>query len=266
MDHRLARILVVFALSGVLALGGCGEPAREAEVVDAQSRILGTVLVQSYTAGMSVRNRPIECMVLSESGVTAEDPDVILIMATIHGSEPAGTALVGGLAEHLKKRADLVAGRLVLLMPVANPDGLAVGTRHNARGVDLNRNFAAANRLNSAKFGMSALSEPEARTIEMLIRQYMPNRIVSIHQPLRCIDYDGPAYGLARRMRRYCDLPVKRLGAHPGSLGSFAGVTLGIPTITLELPRHAHKLSDEVLWKKYGEALVAAVTYTAEAK
>jgi protein MpaA len=148
-----------------------------------------------------------------------------------------------------------------VLLPAANPDGLAYNSRSNANGVDLNRNFSTANRANSAEFGRTALSEPEARAIQQLIRQYSPDRIVSIHQPMGCIDYDGPGYAIASRMAQYCSLPVKKLGAKPGSLGSYAGLTLGIPIITLELSQSDSGVSSDSLWQRYGKALLAAVTY-----
>jgi protein MpaA len=148
-----------------------------------------------------------------------------------------------------------------VLLAVANPDGVAHRSRFNANGVDLNRNFPAANRVNERKTGPSALSEPEARVIKQLIDQYSPDRIVSIHQPLACIDYDGPGVDIAARMTFYCDLPVKKLGARPGSLGSYAGVDLKIPIITLEMKANDSNLDSEVLWRKYGRVLIAAIVY-----
>ena len=148
-----------------------------------------------------------------------------------------------------------------MILPVANPDGAAYNTRYNANKVDLNRNFATANRINNAEFGRTALSEPEARAIQQLIRQYNPDRIVSIHQSQSCIDYDGPGYAIAGRMAQYCGLPVKKVGAKPGSLGSYAGLTLGIPIITLELSQSDSGVSSDSLWQRYGKALLAAVTY-----
>ena len=165
------------------------------------------------------------------------------------------------LERYLQEHQELLKGRKVLLLPVANPDGIARNNRYNARDIDLNRNFPASNRINSYRFGYSALSEPEARAIALLIRQYAPDRIVSIHQPLACIDYDGPSQALADRMAEYCSLPLKKVGAKPGSLGSYAGITLGIPIITLELPRAADKFNQEQLWQQYGPALAAVITY-----
>jgi len=214
-------------------------------VIPSRYRIVGT----------SVQRRPIMCLELGDG------PDVTFIMATIHGNEPAGTPLVRRLARHLRQNRELLNGRMVVLMAVANPDGMVNRSRYNAKGVDLNRNFQAANRVNSKQTGLTALSEPESRIIKQLILQYKPDRIVSIHQPLACIDYDGPGRMLAQSMARYCDLPVKKLGARPGSLGSYAGETLGIPIITFEMLPTDSQLNSEALWRKYGKSLIAAIVY-----
>jgi len=198
--------------------------------------------------------------------VLGHGQDVTLILATIHGNEPAGTPLVRRLTSHLQQNPDVLSGRKVVIMPVANPDGMAHNSRYNINGVDLNRNFATANRSNSARHGYKALSEPESRAIASVIRQHCPDRIVSIHQPLACIDYDGPAWSLTNQLAKQCDLPIKKLGARPGSLGSYAGLSLQIPIVTLELPGSADRLSRESLWQQYGPALVSAVTYPSMAK
>jgi protein MpaA len=187
--------------------------------------------------------------------------DVTFIMATIHGNEAAGTPLVRSLSWYLRQHPEMLAGRKVVLMAVANPDGMVHSSRYNAKGVDLNRNFEAANRINTKETGLLPLSEPEAVIIKGLIQEYKPDRIVSIHQPLNCIDYDGPAQMLAERMGQYCALPVKKLGAMPGSLGSYAGVTLGIPIITFEMLPADSQLNSVALWQKYGRALLAAIIY-----
>jgi protein MpaA len=146
-------------------------------------------------------------------------------------------------------------------MPVANPDGMANNLRTNIRGVDLNRNFEARNRKNIKRYGEKPLSEPESRALKNLILEYEPTRILTIHQPFGCIDYDGNAAGIAERMGQFCELPVEKVGAMPGSLGSFAGIETGIPIITLELKENDHLFDDRTLWDKYGKALLAFVTY-----
>lgn len=208
-----------------------------------------------YIVGRSVESRPLDCIVIGRGS------DVTFILATIHGNEQIGTPLVHRLTQHLQQHSCLLNGRKVIILPIANPDGIARNKRTNSRGVDLNRNFPASNRLNNARFGSAALTEPESRIIDRLIWQYHPNRIVSIHQPLACIDYDGPALDLARHMAEYCPLPIRKLGAKPGSLGSYAGETLNIPIITLELKRSDDSLDPDTLWRRYGKTLLAAIAF-----
>lgn len=209
------------------------------------------------TLGQSYEGRPIECI------VHGDGPDVLLVIATIHGNEAAGTPLVAAFSEWLIAHPDELVGRQVVIVPVANPDGMASGKRFNARGVDLNRNFPAGN-WKEAKtekvslHGHSPLSEPESRVLMQIVCRYFPTRVISIHQPLECIDYDGPGLSLAKAMADKCDLPVKKLGGRPGSFGSFVGVTLGKPIITLELPKEAG-MDAKALWKKYGESMIAAL-------
>jgi protein MpaA len=255
MNKKWASILRVHALFLIMAFAGCVEPVSYPELVSAPQPPAIVLPTRYRIVGTSVQGRPIMSLVLSRG------PDVTFIMASIHGNEPAGTPLVRRLAKHLQEHPQLLAGRMVVLLPTANPDGIARNSRYNAHGVDLNRNFAAANRLNNQKGGPRALSEPEARAIEQLILKYPPDRIVSIHQPLACIDYDGPGQMIANHMAQYCDLPVKKLGAQPGSLGSYAGVTLGIPIITLEMLKTDSQLDSETLWQRYGKALLAAIVY-----
>ena len=209
-----------------------------------------------FIVGETVSKRPIECQVYGKGD------DVFWIIATIHGNEAAGTPLVAKFVQWLKANPKELEGRTVVITPVANPDGMADNVRHNKHGVDLNRNFPAGNWNTAGEKapGQTPLSEPESRSLMRVLCQYFPNRIVSIHQPLTCLDYDGPAEALAKAMGAKCKLPVKKLGSRPGSLGSFVGVTLGKPIVTMELPENAGMDGDK-LWKEYGEALIAALRY-----
>lgn len=209
-------------------------------------------------AGKSVDGRPIPYHVLGEGS------SVILFLATIHGNENAGTPLMHSLMSFLKQRPDLLDGYKAVIVPVMNPDGFAKNTRGNAHGVDLNRNFPATNRENSARYGPAGLSEPESKAIFALLEKYQPTRIITMHQPWAIVDWDGPGEPLARHMSRHTVLPAKRIGSRPGSLGSYAGSDLQIPIITWELPGKAHKDSPEKLWRLYGRSLVAAITYPDE--
>lgn len=255
ISMEMKRYITLACLTVALFLAGCQQPEPQSVVIRRDPRLTRTLTTQRQIVGRSVQNRYIQTIVFGQG------PDTTLIIATIHGNETAGTGLVELLPDNLRKSPGLLRGRRVVIVPVANPDGKANNTRGNAHDVDLNRNFAADNRMNSKRNGSSPLSEPESRVIAQLISRYRPSRIIAIHQPLACIDYDGPGRDIAERMALYCDLPVKKLGARPGSLGSYAGEEIGIPIITFELRRNDHKLSRRKLWELYGNALLAAVAY-----
>ncbi|NNM27436.1 MAG: DUF2817 domain-containing protein [Phycisphaerales bacterium] len=256
MQRTLAGMLLV------ATTWGCTTPSRsyvEPPPLAAQPPALpaparSVAEVASRVAGHSIETRPIAYTRLGEGPCRA------LLLGTIHGNEAAGTPLLERLLIELPRTA-AGAGVSIVVVPVVNPDGHARGSRLNARGVDLNRNFPCANwREHRTRHGVEPASEPETRAIIDLIDRYRPERIVSIHQPIGCVDYDGPGRTLAEAMASVCDLPVRKLGARPGSLGAYAGEESGIPTITLELPGHASRLEDGVLWDRYGPALVAAIT------
>jgi murein peptide amidase A len=247
------RLLIAGCLVQFFVLTGCQRIASDSQKVLKPA-------YQSYIAGYSVQNRPIECFVLGSG------EDVIFIKGAIHGDEPASATLANAMLKYLKSNPHLLNGRKVILLPVVNPDGLAAKTRFNARGVDLNRNFEAVNRIDKSEYGMFGLSEPESVIIKELLHKYKPDKIVSLHQPLACIDYDGPAIDIAMKMSRYCDLEVKKLGARPGSFGSYAGITLGIPTITVEMYDSDTSLSEDQVWQRYGKMMLAAMMYPEDIK
>ncbi len=245
--NRLRTILIGFAIVSLMAVSGCVDPYAP--------KIVTPSATQTDVIGHSVQNRTLECYRFGSG------PDTILVLGAIHGSEPAGKPLAWKLIDAIQKDRRLLNGRTILVIPVANPDGYAAGTRENVNDVDLNRNFPAANRINITEYGTQPLSEPEALALKDIIETNRPARVVSIHQPLACIDYDGPGLEIAQNMARVCDLPVTKLGAHPGSMGAYVGETLGIPIVTLELRATDKKLTADELWAKYGRALTAAIVY-----
>ena len=208
-----------------------------------------------HVVGHSVEGRPLECAILGDGPVT------VLVMASIHGDEAAGTPLVRELAMRLSRRSDWLRDRRVIVLPEANPDGVARRHRRNARGVDLNRNFPAANWRSRTSTGPDPLSEPEARVVHDLVRRYAVDRIITFHQAANLLDYDGPGMELAEAMAAVSPLQIERMGARPGSLGSWAGVDHGLPTITVEMPRGDDHATPAELWERYGRLLVAAIRH-----
>lgn len=209
--------------------------------------------VERQTIGTSREGRAIEAWSIGDPVADV----ALLVVASIHGSEPDGTPVVEAFRDALVREPAAVGKDRVVIVPIANPDGFARRSRTNAAGVDLNRNFPADNRIDRSRFGSSPLSEPESRALHDLIVAVRPRAIVSIHQPLECVDFDGPGEPLAVSVAAACGLPVEKLGSRPGSLGAWFGETLGRPIVTLELPRAA----PEATLGRYAGALAAALAH-----
>jgi protein MpaA len=169
-----------------------------------------------------------------------------LVMAGQHGNEPETTVLLSAALRSIPNQ--LLSCAVIL---AANPDGLARGTRGNAAGVDLNRNFPASNWSSNMVYyswndenpqdtelspGVKAASEPETRALLTLLKKLNPEAVISLHAPLNCID-DLQSTRLAKSLSKLMDLPlVANIGySTPGSFGSWAKENR-LPLITLELP------------------------------
>lgn len=228
-----------------------------------EPRPVTSVATSETVLAWSVKGKPIHVYRFGSGG------DVSLILGGIHGSEPTSANIAEQLVDELRRNPSLYAGRTVVVIPRTNPDGLATGSRTNARGVDLNRNFPASNwRLasNGARtHGTQPLSEPESAAIRRAVLEYAPSKIVSIHSIARGrhgVNFDGPAEGLARAMTRQNGYRlIPNMGyPTPGSFGTWAGIDGGIPTITLELPRES---SGAAVWRENRAALLAAIQFSA---
>jgi predicted deacylase len=211
---------------------------------------------------MTIQQRPIELFVFGDN------PSPVLVIGGIHGSEPTSVDVAQRLARNLLNDSSIwfgTGGKSVAIIPVANPDGYARLARTNAAGVDVNRNFPAKNfrvrETSRSSNGPEPLSEPESRAIKKAIDTLKPRLIISIHSiddERRCNNFDGPAEPIAQLMSQHNGYPVTATMGYPtpGSLGSYAGIDLGIPIITLELPR---KQPGEQAWSVNREALLAAI-------
>lgn len=195
---------------------------------------------QWLTVGESVEARPIEALLVGQGAHR------VLVIGGIHGDEPEGLPLVEWFTEELRADATLTANVQVLVVRNLNPDGTSAKQRTNKNGVDLNRNFPAANWDATAKTprfhpGPKPESEPETRIAVRLIRDFRPERVLVMHatvgKPMN--NYDGPGRELAQSLKQFNGYAVTDTIGYPtpGSLGSWVGVDLSTPIITLELPR-----------------------------
>lgn len=192
-------------------------------------------------------------------------PRRVLLLGGIHGDEFSAVSVVFQWMRRLdSERFQLFHWRVI---PCANPDGLLAqpARRMNARGVDLNRNFPTPDwksdairywesrtRKDPRRYpGPSALSEPETRWLLQQIVEFKPDAIVSVHAPYGVLDYDGPD----EPPNRFGYLRLHQLGTYPGSLGNYAGVNLGVPVITLELPHAGIMPTSQQSQRVWGDML-----------
>lgn len=157
-----------------------------------------------------------------------------LIIGVFHGDEPQGKYLID---EYSKKNN----AEGLLFIPCLNPDGLQLGKRTNANGVDLNRNFPTKNweltEKNEFFGGMRAGSEIETQFLTDTISEFKPELILTLHAPYKVVNYDGPAKEISEKISQIINYPVEASIGYPtpGSFGTYAGIERQIPAITLEL-------------------------------
>jgi protein MpaA len=175
-------------------------------------------------------------------------------VAGLHGEEPETVQLARGIVERVA-----AVDATCAIVVCANPDGVSDGTRQNARGVDLNRNFPAAswragttpsypagidpaervpaNRTNVSSTGSAPLSEPESAGLASLIERLQPALVLDLHAPLELVLTTPlvPA-AVARDLAGAAGLDLTdELGSPvPGALRDWLGDG-GVPCITYEV-------------------------------
>jgi protein MpaA len=181
-------------------------------------------------------------------------------MAGIHGEEPETTFLLSRVLRAFDEPFDSIAFILC-----ANPDGVVLGTRGNANGVDLNRNFKTQN-FSTEKVGSRSIleaprdtllspgafagSEPETQALVALIEKLKPASVLAMHAPMGCVDAPQKTTLVEGVMEAF-NLPwLPDIGYKtPGSFGTWCGER-NLECVTLELPR----MSLEQLFDRYGRS------------
>ncbi len=222
----------------------------------------GTLPVPPSTYGTSHLGLPLE--VWRPTGACR-----LLIFAAIHGEEPETTY---ALSRALRQLNEPLSDCAVVL--AANPDGLVRGTRGNARGVDLNRNFPTSDWQPKPVTHRSTLedasdirlspgshpgSEPEVQALLALIDELRPRAVVALHAPLACVD-DAQGSALGRHLAQRSGMPLVRDVGYPtpGSFGTW-GSEHGVLVVTYEFPLAA----TEVLMRDHVPILVELLTQPA---
>jgi murein peptide amidase A len=201
--------------------------------------------------GESVQGRPLRAWHLGNP----DDPTTVVALATMHGDEPVPRRTLWRLRDGAPIR-----GVDLWVLPHANPDGLARGSRYNANGVDLNRNFPVR-WTPEPHHGRRPASAPETRALMRFLRDVRPDRIVSFHQPLFGVDTFGskrPAF--ARRLAESLRLPRKRFDCGGGCHGTmtqwynrrFPGVAVTVEYGAHPRARYVHRIAPRGLLRAVG--------------
>jgi protein MpaA len=192
----------------------------------------GSVVHRRVTLGTSVLGRPIPAMEVGDPSAKTK----VVVVCCIHGDEDAGMAVVRELEQmYLPPDVDF------WLVENVNPDGVAAGTRVNAHGIDLNRNFPWHWRKHGKGTehwsGPRPLSEPESRALAHLLLRVRPKLVLWYHQALAVTDQSGGNPRFEREYAKLSGLPLKRLPRYPGSAVSWANLHIpGTTSFVVELP------------------------------
>jgi protein MpaA len=201
----------------------------------------GNVLERDGVVGQSTEGRPIELRQLGDPAIDGK----LLVFGCIHGDECAASRIKPLANSCPDPNAD------IYLVHNLNPDGSALGSRLNGRGVDLNRNFPSGwkpigKRGHPQFSGPRAFSEPEARLAAWIVVQLRPKATIWFHQqrgraPL--VRAWGRSIPLARRFARLASLPFQRLPWLDGTAPNWQNHRFpNSSAFVVELPRGA--LSD----------------------
>jgi N-acetylmuramoyl-L-alanine amidase len=182
------------------------------------------------TIGRSEQGRPIRAMRVGSARARVK----VLVVGTIHGNEQAGRAVVARLEGMRPPR-----GTALWLVDDANPDGTAANSRHNARGVDLNRNFPYRWQPQDGVYesGSGPASEPETQAMQRFVERERPRVTLWYHQALRMVVKSTGDPKLERLYSVRSGLPRRSLPRYHGTAvswqnHSFAGDT----AFVVELP------------------------------
>jgi murein peptide amidase A len=170
---------------------------------------------ETIEVGTSVEGRPI-------TAIRRGDPEgrAVLVIGVIHGDEQAGLDIVERL-----ETLPVPDGIDLYLVDSMNPDGVAHDIRHNANGVDLNRNFPynwgpIAEPGNWEYAGPSAASEPETQAMVAFIGDLQPDIVIWYHQDAYMIaPADGRDGAVRARYAELTDLPMESVSG-----GTYTGV------------------------------------------
>ncbi len=145
---------------------------------------LATGAVTITEVGSSLEGRPLRAITFGTGATT------VLLWSQMHGDEATASMALADLSNYLAHGSDSLwhslAGALtVVMIPVLNPDGALRFRRHNALGIDINRDARR-------------LATPEGRTLKRVRDSLSPAFGFNLHdQGTRTAGFEGELVGIA---------------------------------------------------------------------
>lgn len=143
-------------------------------------------VIETRVIGTSVQGRDITAYRMGTPGGR-----VVLVIGVIHGDENKGALVAADL-----RTLPTPAGVDLWIIDSMNPDGQAAGTRQNANGVDLNRNFESGWSYippgpHGQYSGEAPIDQPESKAVEAFIQLIRPSIGIWYHQDAHVITTSG---------------------------------------------------------------------------
>ncbi len=169
---RLLPLLLAALICMLCASSSLRAESAYEEIREKVSTLAGSDYAKPLILAVTKQGRPVFGVAITDPTAPIKSKARIVIVAGQHGNEPCAAHAAAELALRWASEegfADLRRNAMVLIIPAANPDGLAHGTRSGSSGVDPNRDW-------------SRLSLVETRTIARAIEEWKPHLILDKHE------------------------------------------------------------------------------------
>lgn len=234
----------------------CNDVVSRPQARSISNRTAKYVSADWKVVGKSTEGRPMHTMHLGENGTRT------LVIAGLNGEDSTAVRWLELLTEELRRHPELLKNNEVVFFRAGNPDGLTRRTRHNARGVPINRNFPS--RQYRPALGLPAFAVPaseiETRLILDTLYSFRPRRVIHLTSTSGRpqVAYNRLAKKLADDFVASTSVTAQIFDSEqfPGSLEDFADGTLQAAVLSFRL---ASDNDWQKAWRKVQDDVLATV-------
>ena len=147
---------------------------------------------QLTSIGTSFQGREIWALKISDNPTLQENEPEVQWIGAHHGNETISVEVCYYMVEYLLQNYGtdpqvtwLVNEREIWIIPILNPDGHVAGSRYNAEGTDLNRNYACPCGCNAS----TAFSAPETQALRAFNTGMNPVTSLTFHSGAVYVNY-----------------------------------------------------------------------------